>query len=104
MVLTTRVCLHIETTHSSSHIFLTVVSSCHFIAVKVSVFVSRVKSLDTEQRAWLVSAFSFLIPKVKLTIQGQRFNDIQHGVTEILKRVSLQDSTEVAQSIGWESK
>jgi hypothetical protein len=41
---------------------------------------------------------------VKLAIQGQRFNDIQRGVSEILKRVSLQDSTEVAQSIRWGCK
>jgi len=57
-----------------------------------------------EQRAQLVLAYSFLIPKVILAIQGERFSDIQRGVTKILEKVSLQDSTEVAQSIGWESK
>jgi len=68
------------------------------------VFVSRVKSFDREQRARLALAYSFLIPKVKLAIQGQRFSDIKRGVTKILERLSLQDSTEVAQSIGWENK
>jgi len=68
------------------------------------VFVSRVKSFDMEQRARLALAYSFLIPKVILAKQGERFSDIQHGVTKILEEVSLQDSTEVAQSTGWESK
>jgi len=68
------------------------------------VFVSCVKSFNTEQCAWLALAYSFLIPKVKLAIQGECFSDIQRCVTEILERVSLQDSTEVAQSIGWENK
>lgn len=67
-------------------------------------FVSRVKSFDMEQRARLALAYSFLIPKVILAKQGERFSDIQHGVTKILEEVSLQDSTEVAQSTGWESK
>ena len=67
-------------------------------------FVSRVKSFYMEQCARLALAYSILIPKVKLAIQGECFSDIQRGVTEMLKRVSLQDSTEVAQSIGWESK
>jgi len=57
-----------------------------------------------QQRPRLVLAYSFLIPKVILAIQGERFSNIQCGVTKILEKVSLQDSTEVAQNIGWESK
>jgi hypothetical protein len=56
-----------------------------------------------EQRAHLLWAFSFFILEVKLAIQGKHFSNIQCSVTENLKRVSLQDSTEVAQSIGWEN-
>lgn len=56
-----------------------------------------------EQRAHL-SAFSFLILEVKLAIQGKHFSNIHCSVIENLKRVSLQDSTEVAQSTEWENK
>jgi hypothetical protein len=46
-----------------------------------------------EQCPQLALAYSLLNPKVKLATKGECFSGIQHGVTEILKRVSLQDST-----------
>jgi hypothetical protein len=39
----------------------------------------------------LVQADFFLFQKVKLTLKGEQFSDIQRGVTKKLKGVSLQD-------------